>query len=515
MENGFTQEQFAALGDSGGHPAGGAQSERIFATLQPAHYATKEWALDLQAACFPRGRVEARRAPINQGGHFAPYTWAKVYPYEQAPKELAFTVGIDQDQSFIVKIDTVNARGEIRERYEALRGPGFEGSPIAKVMSMDDGLAMSREQLVEWSAAAIRDFEYSYDDMVHLLGISPTMRLVTDRADAVAGFEKWRSTILEGALLRERRFWVPEAGIVVDPPYRGPDGRMIVAMATDPDADTRTVSIVEPLRPGTRNPLSNIAVDYRGQRFLVHQAKLSAAGANVTKEQFLTRTGLAPVAVEATGLDADRAWLVVANLDAPSTEIRQSTGRFVHYCAVARTGTAGRTSRETAERETSKLSATAQFFAPDEVGGCYIVGARPATDAQTVLRRHGIISMTLRTQLHERKIVMQKPCHPLGFETDGEILRKHAPPLLIEIKTSISAGDLHAGVGQLHIYSRLIPGLDQHKRILLLPRLPDGDVIAAIKGSGILVHEFTFVPKGNDGEVTFSDAFMAMCEATE
>lgn len=508
MNSGFTQQQFEILGAVGGTSAKGPQAGQAYDILKQAHYATRDWADNLKRTLFPEGKVKARRAPINQGGNFTPYTWAKIYPYARAPESLAITVGIDQDQSFIVKIDTVDTLGDLRKRYEAIRGPANDGSPIARVLPAAQGLAMSRDELTAWSAAAIQDFGHSYDAVVDLLGIAPPMRFETNPALALAGFEAWREALLAGALARSRRYWVPEGNIVVDKPHRNSKGQMVVAMSSDPASAAHAVSIIETRNPGTRNPLSNIANDYRGRRYLMHQAKLSGAGANILKEQFLVRTGLTPVPVDVSRDDADRAWLVVAEIDANPAELKVSTGRFVHYCALARSGRANPHSLFA-----DQPPAAVTGIAPGEVGGSYIIGARPAMDERTVWRRHGIVSMTLETLLHTHGIVMRKPNHPLGFETDGEVLRKHGVPLLLEIKTSISAADIHAGIGQLHFYSRLISDLEHHQRVLLLPRLPHDDVVTAIEACGILVHEFSLAATEDGGEASFSDAFLALCGA--
>jgi hypothetical protein len=511
MESGFTQAQFDALREYGGHRPKAPDTDAAIAVLQGAHYATKDWADNLKTALFPNGSVKARRAPINQGGNFAPYTWAKIYPYANSPKILAYTVGIDQDQSFIVKIDTVDASGALRKSYEAIRGPTNAGSSIASVIAAEEGLTMSREALLAWSIAAIRAFAPSYDMMVDMLGIAPPLRLVTDPTHAATGFAAWRQIMLEGALPRDGHLWIPEGQIVLDAPRKDAKGRMVVAITTDPTAGRHAVSIIDPLEPGSRHALSNIARDYRNRRFLVHQAKLSGSGANVSKEQFLARTGLTPVAIEAGGQDAERAWLIVADLGASPAEIRASTGRFAHYCALARITDADTNAWAAPPRNTFFPPGSQAHIAPDEIGGSYTVGARPAMDAKTVWRRHGIVSMTLQLLLANRGIVMRKLNHPLRFEIDAEILRAADAPLLLEIKTSISAADIHAGVGQLHLYSRLIPDLERHQRVLLLPRLPNPQIVSAVQESRILVHEFTYGGSEDGSELSFSEPFLTLC----
>jgi hypothetical protein len=117
----------------------------------------------------------------------------------------------------------------------------------------------------------------------------------------------------------------------------------------------------------------------------------------------------------------------------------------------------------------------------------------------------------LETLLARHSIVMRKLNHPLRFEIDGEILRSEGPPLLIELKTSISAADIHSAIGQLHLYRQLIPGLEAHQPVLLVPKLPHPSVVTAIEAGGILVHYFSFTPHDAGGDAGFSAAFLDLC----
>ena len=285
-------------------------------------------------------------------------------------------------------------------------------------------------------------------------------------------------------------------------------------MGTDPLSKARAVSFVDSMRPGTRHPLSNFAIDHRGRRYLVHQARLSSAGANIIEAQFLGASGLHPVAVKAKGDDANRKWLLVADLDASPAEIRRSTGRFVHYCALVRNSVAAAARGEQAAPPTTVETPWYVRVASDEVGGTYTVGARDALEEQVVERKHGLVSMRLREKLGE-SVVFRKLRHPLGFEMDGEVLREGATPFLLEIKTDISASSIHAGIGQLHLYSRLIPGLTNHALVLLVPKLPEPEVVEAIRGAGINVHSYSFGDPETGEEIIFSDAFLELCFGTE
>lgn len=510
MDSGFTQEQFDLLAKYGGVPAPDGTYGPVYRALRDAHYATRDWADALCARLFPNGKVEGRRAPINQGGNVQPYTWAKIYPSDGAPEALAYTVGIDADGTFVVKIDTVNAGKSLRVDYETIRGPSNYGSSLAAVIDAPEGLGMSREALVSWSAEAIAAFSPGYDALVTMLGLEPPLRFVSDPTVAWQWSAEWREAMLDGALRRHGTFWIPEAEIVADRPRLEDNGGYSLSIGVDPLSKARAVSFVDSLQPGTRHPLSNFAVDHRGRRYLVHQARLSSAGANIVEAQFLAASGLQPVAVEARGEDASRKWLLVADLDAPAAEIRRSTGRFVHYCALVRSSFAVAASGAQAAPPAAVETPWYVRVAPDEVGGTYIIGARDEISERLVERKHGLVSMRLREKLGA-SIVFRKLQHPLGFEIDGEVLREGAPPLLLEIKTNSSAASIHAGIGQLHLYSRLIPGLINHDLVLLVPKLPEPEVVKAIRGAGIKLHSYSFCDLETGGDIVFSDAFIELC----
>ena len=111
-------------------------------------------------AYFPEGKVEVRKRPTNQGNNFASYNWAKIYPSKESPKELAYTVGIDAEAGFVVKIDTVNLddTAPARRKYLALRGSFNNQSPIARILPASNGINKYLPELVAWSIDAIQGF---------------------------------------------------------------------------------------------------------------------------------------------------------------------------------------------------------------------------------------------------------------------------------------------------------------------------------------------------------------------
>ena len=125
MADYFTTEHFELLNKWIGQKRDESNPEQnqAYDDLKKAYEVTETWAKKLKTELFPMGRVEIRKRPTNQGNNFAGYNWAKIYPSSEAPKELAYTVGIDADDGFVVKIDTVglDESGALRKAYLALR----------------------------------------------------------------------------------------------------------------------------------------------------------------------------------------------------------------------------------------------------------------------------------------------------------------------------------------------------------------------------------------------------------
>lgn len=175
MTNYFTTDYFKLLKKWKGQKRDDSNPEqnRAYKQLVDAYKVTDAWAKEVQAKIFPAGLVEIRKRPTNQGNNFAAYNWAKIYPYSGAPKQLAYTVGIDADDGFVVKIDTVGLEDNdpVRRAYFKLRGACEEGVIVAKLPA-DKGLRLDFTALVEWSVEAIEKFKFSYDDVANQLELS-------------------------------------------------------------------------------------------------------------------------------------------------------------------------------------------------------------------------------------------------------------------------------------------------------------------------------------------------------
>lgn len=173
----FTSEHFKLLKKWQGvkYDKTNPEQRRVCEELKRAYAVTEAWAKALQKRLFPAGRIAVRKWPISQGQKFFGYNWARIYPRQNAPKGLAYTVSINTDNVFVVKIDTVGL-GEtspVKKSYLALRGQGDKHAPFVATLPASEGLEMGMVGLLDWSVAAIEGFKLDYDDVAQRLGLRP------------------------------------------------------------------------------------------------------------------------------------------------------------------------------------------------------------------------------------------------------------------------------------------------------------------------------------------------------
>lgn len=179
MADYFTSDHFKLLNRWKGQKRDESNPEqnRAYADLKNAYEVTEAWARKVRGELFPVGRVEIRKRPTNQGNNFAGYNWAKIYPSPEAPRELVYTVGIDAEAGFVVKIDTVGLddSNATRRAYLGLRGAYDNTAPFVARLPAADGLERSLDQLAAWSIEAIRNFRLRYDEVVAKLNLGQTL----------------------------------------------------------------------------------------------------------------------------------------------------------------------------------------------------------------------------------------------------------------------------------------------------------------------------------------------------
>jgi 5-methylcytosine-specific restriction protein B len=175
MADFFTSDHFRYLIQFKDQKRDSSNSEQNYAykELIEAYALTDLWAKTVQKRLFPSGYVKVRRRPTNQGNYFPGYTWAKIYPNMNSSEKVAYTVGLDANNGYIVKIDTVgiNDNDGIRKEYLKLRG-NINNSPFVAIQSAAEGILKKMDDLVDWTVEAIEHFEMSYEDVVGKLNLS-------------------------------------------------------------------------------------------------------------------------------------------------------------------------------------------------------------------------------------------------------------------------------------------------------------------------------------------------------
>jgi hypothetical protein len=349
MNHGFRAEHFELLHRRAGErrTSGDAAQDAAYDSLVEAYEATAAWAHAVNERLFADGKVRKLSRPTDMAQKFKHYTWVRIYPRPSAPKELAYTVGIDASGEFCVKLDTVQINGTpTRQRYDELRNFDNHTSPFAAILTAEEGLRMSFEELVDWSIDGIGAFEPGYDALAQELGlIPPEMKLITEQVRSRSAFAAWAGA-MAGSVPSGATVQVPGQNIWMraDLVPAGVDARL----GTDPTGSEWAVEINAPPQPGDHNRLAGIVEDATGGLHLLRQGWLRGrrSAPDVREAAFEQLTGMSAVPVEASGRAASRRWFLVASLDDPEERIRRTTTRFVELCNLARRG--GEPPRESA-----------------------------------------------------------------------------------------------------------------------------------------------------------------------
>lgn len=488
-----------------------AAQNAAYREIVEAYEATAAWARHVQAALFPQGTVFKRSSPTDQAQKFKPYTWTRIYPRTDAPKKLAYTVGIDSGGEFCVKLDTVSADREMRERYVAIRGGDHASSPISAVLPFQEGMNLSLEGLTAWAVKAVGSFEPGYGELARRIGVSPgPLRLVNDSQRLTAAFRRWADVMADGALRRGALLMLPKHKIVFQETAALP---IATRLGLDPRGVEWGVEINEPSKAGDYNVLSAIGEDDSGGLYLLRQGWLRGrrSAPDIREEAFTAATGLQPAEVRATGGAEKRRWFLVAHLDSPPETIRRETARFADLCWLARSPT---------PVDTPPVHTVGAGFDEDgdvdnqigrvESGGWFIRSGSEAREPERFRLRHGEVWIALTARLAAAGVTYRKRGQH-GFEIDLEIDRPSAPPLLIEIKSGGGASTLHTGIGQLYLYRKLVRRLESAEPVLLMEGHVTAPVRKAVKALGVALHHYEFRETTDEPEITFSPDFLALC----
>jgi hypothetical protein len=342
-------------------------------------------------------------------------------------------------------------------------------------------------------------------------GLVPQSHPLTINTDAVTvhhWFDKWRAALLEGAR-RDGDLWVHSSDRFVfrnQFDQKAPTLGARTALGIDPTGKRWAVQINEADTPGDANVTSAIALDDDNHPFLLRQGRLNPPTRDeqpVLFAEFRQLTGLTPAHVTNGNTNIERDWYVVTALNISNDEIRTNTAQFVDACVIARSKGKGAGSP-------ADLPIIAELTAVDETGGSYLIGAQAARDAKVVRKWQGEVWTSMAKLLRANNFTVEKPRSAARYEVDAEIVRGNCR-LLIEIKTGAAAADVYEGIGQLLIYTKLMPRLASYRPVLMLPALPAPALVSAIDACGVALCTFYSVEQSGAIHTTFSDKFFQLC----
>jgi len=296
--------------------------------------------------------------------------------------------------------------------------------------------------------------------------------------------------------------WLPEEAVMlsVRRSAHRPTG-LNVELGVRSSGEPWSVQLNAPRLPGDANGLTAIGINGAGDRYLLRQGRLQPnedSDGLVKGDAFRLGSGLAPVLVTDESTPLAREWYVVADLDAVPAVIRRQTGEFVHACARARAASLG----------LSPINNSAPIIGADEKGGSFWKKAVEAKPEQEVRRVQGEVWLALRGLLEASKVVMNKPRHEAGYEVDGVVYAKDGP-ILMEIKTGVSAADIYEGVGQLMLYPKLMD-LKNHRLVLLLPEGAPAHLSDAVRACNIELHRYDDRSTAGKIDIRFDDRLLKL-----
>lgn len=164
----FTALEFEILNKSQGLICDRAKPEvnKYYDILKLAyeklHYLTEI----VQKEVFTKGKFNLLKKPTNQANYFQGYIWSKIYPTSKDNEEkwLAFTIGLDSDFHFNIKIDTVGLADNDKKRLEYLKKRGdFYNSKIVNRPKSD--AFNNWDDLIDYCISTIKNLESDYYDL--------------------------------------------------------------------------------------------------------------------------------------------------------------------------------------------------------------------------------------------------------------------------------------------------------------------------------------------------------------
>lgn len=237
------------------------------------------------------------------------------------------------------------------------------------------------------------------------------------------------------------------------------------------------VEIKPPRKGKDANLQGGFATDDKGRRWVLHQGRMSVPGSRITEEAFIEATGLKPVQV--TFQDGEHELFhPVASIDEPAAVLQEAIATFVANCARARLARVAPPAVLDALRVAEKWERT---ISPEATGSFEIA----ARDPVIAHRKHAEVWRALAAELTRRKL----PHSNERVARYGPDLFTYGDPkILFEIKSGATSQEIFAGVGQLHVYERLLKS--DFKKVLVIPQGVGPALIGPLDDLGLLTLEY-------------------------
>lgn len=163
----FKEKEFILLHETNGKLCNRSipEFDKAYIALKEAYNKVEYWTKQVQQIILPHGLIKINKRPTNQANNFDGYLWSKLYPTSKDLEEewLAFTLGLDKNFNYIVKIDTVGLKNGDKLDYYINKRGDFHNSPLVKIIKYDDHKVQDWQGLIDFTVNSINDLMNDYN----------------------------------------------------------------------------------------------------------------------------------------------------------------------------------------------------------------------------------------------------------------------------------------------------------------------------------------------------------------
>ncbi|MEZ7507264.1 hypothetical protein [Flavobacterium sp. Arc2] len=163
----FKEKEFVLLHETNGKLCNRSipEFDKAYIALKEAYNKVEYWTKQVQQIILPHGLIKINKRPTNQVNNFDGYLWSKLYPTSKDLEEewLAFTLGLDKNFNYIVKIDTVGLKNGDKLDYYVNKRGDFHNSPLVKIIKYEDNKVQDWQGLIDFTVGSITDLMNDYN----------------------------------------------------------------------------------------------------------------------------------------------------------------------------------------------------------------------------------------------------------------------------------------------------------------------------------------------------------------